>query len=71
MSFCPAEPPDAPQDAKVLEFGSRSAKIGWTAPYSGNSPILQYLVHYKEESGKLATVNESKIIRFTLTDYMR
>lgn len=49
---CILEPPDAPQDAKVLEFGSRTAKIGWTAPYSGNSPIQQYIVHYKEEAGE-------------------
>ncbi|XP_071035293.1 cell adhesion molecule Dscam1-like [Parasteatoda tepidariorum] len=46
------EPPDAPQDVKVLEFGSRSAKIGWAAPYSGNSQISQYILHYKEEGDR-------------------
>ncbi|KFM68991.1 Down syndrome cell adhesion molecule-like protein Dscam2, partial [Stegodyphus mimosarum] len=46
------EPPDAPQDVKVLEFGSRTAKIGWSAPYSGNSPISQFILHYKEEADR-------------------
>ncbi|GFQ82593.1 down syndrome cell adhesion molecule-like protein Dscam2 [Trichonephila clavata] len=46
------EPPDAPQDVKVLEFGSRIAKLGWSAPYSGNSPITHFILHYKEEADR-------------------
>ncbi|XP_054706600.1 cell adhesion molecule DSCAML1-like [Uloborus diversus] len=46
------EPPDAPQDLKVLEFGSRTAKLGWSAPYSGNSAISQYILFYKEEADR-------------------
>ncbi|XP_064480697.1 cell adhesion molecule Dscam1-like isoform X2 [Ornithodoros turicata] len=46
------EPPDAPQDLKVLEVTSRSVRLEWTAPYSGNSPITHYTVQYKDEGSK-------------------
>ncbi|XP_054724884.1 cell adhesion molecule DSCAML1-like [Uloborus diversus] len=52
MQLIMQEPPDAPQDLKVLEFGSRNAKLGWTAPYSGNSQITQYILYYKEEADR-------------------
>lgn len=45
------EAPDAPQDVKVLEFDGRSAKISWSPPYSGNSPITHYVVQHKLEGG--------------------
>ncbi|KAL1428791.1 hypothetical protein MTO96_002512 [Rhipicephalus appendiculatus] len=38
------EPPDAPQDLKVMEAGSRSVKLEWTAPYSCNSAITHNTV---------------------------
>ncbi|KAM7292976.1 Down syndrome cell adhesion molecule homolog [Ixodes scapularis] len=43
------EPPDAPQDLKAMETTSRSVKLVWTAPYSGNSPITHYTVQYKDD----------------------
>ncbi|KAH8024618.1 hypothetical protein HPB51_000017 [Rhipicephalus microplus] len=46
------EPPDAPQDLKVVEAGSRSVKLEWTAPYSGNSAITHYTVQYKDDGCK-------------------
>ncbi|CAN7998424.1 unnamed protein product [Ixodes hexagonus] len=46
------EPPDAPQDLQAIETGSRSVKLGWTAPYSGNSPITHYTVQYKDDGSK-------------------
>ncbi|KAL3225997.1 hypothetical protein MRX96_025279 [Rhipicephalus microplus] len=46
------EPPDAPQDLKVVEAGSRSVKLEWTAPYSGNSAITHYTVQYKDDGSK-------------------
>ncbi|KAM7292980.1 Down syndrome cell adhesion molecule homolog, partial [Ixodes scapularis] len=46
------EPPDAPQDLKAMETTSRSVKLVWTAPYSGNSPITHYTVQYKDDGSK-------------------
>lgn len=46
------EPPDTPQDVKVVEYTSRNAKISWTAPYSGNSQITEYILQYKEEKDR-------------------
>ncbi|XP_077518316.1 cell adhesion molecule Dscam1-like isoform X2 [Amblyomma americanum] len=46
------EPPDAPQDLKVVETSSRSVKLEWTAPYSGNSAITHYTVQYKDDGSK-------------------
>jgi hypothetical protein len=60
------EPPDAPPDIKVMEHDGRSARISWSAPYSGNSPITHYLVQYKLESGKFWIIlfQESKVFLF-------
>lgn len=46
------EPPDPPQEVKVVEFDGRSAKLAFQPPYHGNSPILQYTIHYQTTSGK-------------------
>ncbi|XP_067138815.1 cell adhesion molecule Dscam1-like isoform X2 [Centruroides vittatus] len=46
------ESPDSPQDFKVLETSSRSVKLTWTAPFSGNSPITHYIIQYKDDTGK-------------------
>lgn len=32
----------------VIEIDSRSAVISWTAPYSGNSPIVSYHVEFRQ-----------------------
>ena len=50
--FLVAEPPDGPSDLKVIEHDGRSARISWSPPYSGNSPIIHYLIQYKLESGQ-------------------
>jgi Down syndrome cell adhesion protein len=41
------EPPDPPQDVHLLEITSRSVKISWSPPYSGNSPIINYYIQYR------------------------
>ena len=41
------EPPDPPKDLQVLEITSRSIKISWSPPYSGNSPITSYHLQYR------------------------
>ncbi|OQR70819.1 Down syndrome cell adhesion molecule-like [Tropilaelaps mercedesae] len=41
------EPPDPPQDVKALDISGRKIRVSWTAPYSGNSAILKYIVQYR------------------------
>ncbi|XP_022256216.1 Down syndrome cell adhesion molecule-like protein Dscam2 isoform X2 [Limulus polyphemus] len=38
------EPPDSPRKIEVLEKKSRSARIGWSVPFNGNSNLTRYLV---------------------------
>lgn len=46
------EPPDGPQEVHVVETGSRSVKLAWSAPqYTGNSHISHYIIQYKDEGG--------------------
>lgn len=46
------EPPDPPQDVKSLDIGSRKIRLSWTAPYTGNSVIVKYIVQYRTHEGK-------------------
>ncbi|RWS27565.1 Down syndrome cell adhesion molecule-like protein Dscam2, partial [Leptotrombidium deliense] len=41
------EPPDPPQDIMIVEITSRSVKLAWSPPYSGNSPISNYYIQYR------------------------
>ncbi|PRD31896.1 UNVERIFIED_CONTAM: Down syndrome cell adhesion molecule [Trichonephila clavipes] len=41
------EPPDRPPSVDVTTKGSRSISITWSAPYSGNSLILKYIIEHK------------------------
>ncbi|KAI1289730.1 Down syndrome cell adhesion molecule -like protein [Halotydeus destructor] len=45
------EPADPPQ-VTVESFDGRSAKIAWSTPYSGNSPISHYVVQHKLQEDK-------------------
>lgn len=38
------EPPEAPKDVRILEVNSRSAKISWSLPFSGNNQISKYWI---------------------------
>ncbi|KAG8199382.1 hypothetical protein JTE90_000252 [Oedothorax gibbosus] len=53
------EPPDRPSSVEVTTKGSRSVSITWAAPYSGNSPILKYIIEHKSarEPWSLAKTN--------------
>ncbi len=42
------EPPSKPENMHILESESRSAVIGWSAPYSGNSPLLAFHIEYRQ-----------------------
>lgn len=46
------EPPDFPRNLHVIEKGSRHINLGWTTSQDGNSPITQYIIEYKTESGE-------------------
>lgn len=46
------EPPDPPQDVKSLDINSRKIRLSWTAPYTGNSVIVKYIVQYRTHEGK-------------------
>ncbi|XP_076307944.1 cell adhesion molecule Dscam1-like isoform X1 [Tachypleus tridentatus] len=46
------EPPDTPQDLQIKLVTSRSVTIEWASPYSGNSPIIEYEVQWKEEKDR-------------------
>ena len=42
------EKPDPPSKATIIKVESRSISITWSPPYSGNSPILYYILEFKE-----------------------
>lgn len=46
------EPPDFPRNIHILEKESRYLKLGWTSSQDGNSPITQYIIEYKTDSGE-------------------
>ncbi|XP_066972085.1 cell adhesion molecule Dscam1 [Macrobrachium rosenbergii] len=52
------EEPEQPKNLRVVETHSRKVKLSWTAPYNGNSPIQNYLIHYKLASEPWPTVPE-------------
>ncbi|KAL1429594.1 hypothetical protein MTO96_016045 [Rhipicephalus appendiculatus] len=45
------EPPGKPQDLEAMQTTSRSVTLTWLAPYSGNSPVLKYLLEHKSSTG--------------------
>lgn len=47
-----AEPPDCPSGPKVQEVESRSIVINWGHPFSGNSPLTNYIIEYREEQDR-------------------
>jgi len=54
-----AEPPDFPRNLHVIEKGSRHINLGWTTSQDGNSPITQYIIEYKTESGEYDQFDQS------------
>lgn len=45
------ERPQPPRYVELVDIWSRSARIKWTAPNNGNSPILSYIVEYWSNPG--------------------
>ena len=42
------ERPDAPSKASISRVEARTISVTWSPPYSGNSPLLYYLIEWKE-----------------------
>lgn len=59
------EKPDAPSKASIVKVESRSIAVTWSAPYSGNSPILHYVVEVKEVTDEW---DHAKLTRVPGTD---
>ena len=51
LKFSFAEEPEAPRNLRLVESGSRSVTLSWSAPYDGNAPIQNYLLTYKLAKG--------------------
>lgn len=50
-----AEPPDKPRGLETTSTTSRTATLVWAHPYSGNSPVIKYIIEYKTESGSVCS----------------
>ncbi|CAG2161346.1 unnamed protein product [Oppiella nova] len=48
------EPPDTPLDVKVDDITSRSARVSWAPPFTGNSRITKYHIYLKENPTELS-----------------
>ncbi|XP_074600813.1 cell adhesion molecule Dscam1-like [Brevipalpus obovatus] len=59
------EPPEPPQNLNIVSKNSRSVTANWSVSFSGNSPILRYIIEYKLEKDKW---NSRKVINLTTTD---
>ncbi|XP_022238881.1 Down syndrome cell adhesion molecule homolog [Limulus polyphemus] len=56
------EVPDSPSDVRIEHVWSRSTSLSWTVPYSGNSPILKYIIHYwRDEDGAPQRLQEQPV----------
>ena len=40
------EKPESPFNVVINDIKSDSLEISWSKPYSGNSPIIEYIIHY-------------------------
>ena len=45
------EPPETPGKFKLVSISSRIANFSWNAPYDGKSPILRYVIQYRQKGG--------------------
>ncbi|XP_037507198.2 Down syndrome cell adhesion molecule-like protein Dscam2, partial [Rhipicephalus sanguineus] len=45
------EPPDKPRGLEATQTTSRSVTLSWSPAYSGNSPVLKYLLEHKLQEG--------------------
>ena len=45
-----SEPPEPPTNVYITEVSSRSISLAWYPAFDGNSPVLHYMVQYKERA---------------------
>ncbi|XP_077561118.1 cell adhesion molecule Dscam1-like [Haemaphysalis longicornis] len=45
------EPPDKPRGLAATQTTSRTVTLSWSPPYSGNSPVVKYLLEHKPQDG--------------------
>ncbi|XP_022236176.1 Down syndrome cell adhesion molecule-like protein 1 homolog isoform X10 [Limulus polyphemus] len=55
------EPPSAPSDVRVDQTWSRSVRITWMMPYSGNSPVNKYIIQYWQNQGTPHRLEEETV----------
>ncbi|XP_076306880.1 cell adhesion molecule Dscam1-like isoform X1 [Tachypleus tridentatus] len=55
------EPPSAPSDVRVDQTWSRSVRITWMMPYSGNSPVNKYIIQYWQNQGAPHRLEEETV----------
>lgn len=48
------EPPESPKEVKVIDQRSRTAKLSWSQPFNGNTPIIKFWItcHPKDFQSK-------------------
>ncbi|XP_073953751.1 Down syndrome cell adhesion molecule 4 isoform X2 [Choristoneura fumiferana] len=61
------EVPEMPKNIRIIDQQSRSIQISWTQPYAGNSPIINYIVQYKEASEPWPTTPQKVIVPGSVT----
>ncbi|XP_031765665.1 cell adhesion molecule Dscam2 isoform X2 [Galleria mellonella] len=61
------EVPELPKNIRIIDQQSRSIQISWTQPYAGNSPIINYIVQYKEASEPWPTTPQKVIVPGSVT----
>lgn len=42
--------PESPKNVRIITQDSRSIQISWNVPFNGNSPLEEFIIHYKKIS---------------------
>ncbi|XP_026321143.1 Down syndrome cell adhesion molecule-like protein Dscam2 isoform X3 [Hyposmocoma kahamanoa] len=61
------EVPEMPKNIRIIDQQSRSIQISWTQPYAGNSPIINYIVQYKEAPDSWPSTPQKVIVPGSVT----
>lgn len=61
MKLLVLEVPARPLNVKVHDVWSRSVSVSWSPPYTGNSPITQYVVQYWRDQGAPHRLQEKDV----------
>ncbi|XP_068620593.1 cell adhesion molecule Dscam1 [Battus philenor] len=61
------EVPEMPKNIRIIDQQSRSIQISWTQPYAGNSPIINYIVQFKEATEPWPSTPQKVIVPGSVT----